>query len=134
MLIDALGDQADIFLFTGDPPQAYDLIESGNKLKFFTGLKLSDELFKELIFDDNSVTINKFWAKIFCYLGGIEKKEFINFQVLAWELREMYDNNEFNIEFKVNGDYYSWNLNPIEIREEFDTKQMIKYYKKKVCT
>jgi len=136
MVVNIFSGEVSIRFMRGDPDKVNDFLSSGEKLGFFNAYqgyfiyKFSDELYDALSIQYDTVEIKKFWAEKFCRNGGVDKKEFINFQVLAWELREMVEKGEFYIEFYVNGKRFHLNLEDIENLPNKTIKEKIKYYKK----
>ena len=63
-----------------------DLIVSSNKLGVLNNKTLVPELYKHLRFEDDAVYLSKFWAADICSRGGWYKREFVNWQILAFEL------------------------------------------------
>jgi len=110
-----------------------EFFESGEKLGIFKKLKhdyvLTSWIQDQILIYDRSVYIKKYWASYFCELEGIEKKEFINFQELAFELKEKNDTVDF-LNISVNGKKFRPNWETTDKRDGRDTKSMIKFYKR----
>ena len=131
MLIEIKKDNIEIRSLS-QKPIVKKFLESGLKLKVFekihAGYKLVDWIYKELKINDNEIYINKFWAYKFCEQEGLEKKEFINFQILAFEIKEINDSLNFIKVFKDNK-RYAPNWETTAKRLGRDTKKMINIIK-----
>lgn len=107
------------------------LIGYGNLLNLLHGNRLNDDLFKQIRVEKGEVYLNKFWAKTLCEKGGISKKEFIEIQVIAFEMREACFKNE--IDFRVGTKKYYPNITDRNYKYD-DTKKTIKRFKREFNT
>ena len=92
-------------------PDEYKMIEpmiyeSGKVLGFFDTNNdisqwLQNKLFKK---DDGSVWLEPFWPTDICGSSGFNKKEFVNFQVLIYSAKELYDDGIIKIDVEWEGE------------------------------
>ena len=106
-----------------------DLIISSNKLGVLNNKTLVPELYKHLRFEEDAVYLKAFWAGDICTRGGWYKREFVNWQILAFELWELI-NQEGNIKILVRDVEFELNTDKPQKRDERNVIQMIKHYKK----
>ena len=112
------------------PKKLEAFIVSSNKLGVFVDKTLVPELNEKLIFTEDEVKINKFWAGYICDRGGWYKREFVNWQILAFELWEEYHRGEHELQIFVNEVEFEFNTDVPRAREERNVIQMIKMYKR----
>ena len=101
--------------------------ELGEKINFWKkDLEFFDLIKSQFFIKKDGIYLNKFWALEICKSGGIFKRDFVEFQILAYRLKEEYERGFIDI--KIDG--YEPNWKPFESRDGRTTKEMIKYYKK----
>ncbi len=124
--------------------KVFELIKSANSLDVFKyyGVnepnqnvwKLHEKIFNHFEVLDHRVNIKPFWAGEICLNGGLEKYEFINFQVLAFELWEEFYRGEHQLKILVNGKEFELNTRQPLKHEIKTTIEMIKQYKRQYRT
>ena len=116
-------------------PEKYNLLwpmifESGKKLGFFTeDGRLSKFVSKKLYEKDGAVWLEPFWCESVCGNGGFDKKEFVNFQVLAYSAKELWDKKEIAVGIKYNGQDMRPLIGPNKQRKGDDIIKKIKLSK-----
>lgn len=105
-------------------------IVSANKLGVLSNKTLVPELNEKLTITEDEVILSKYWAAHICDRGGWYKREFINWQILAFELWEELNRGEHELKIFVNEEEFELNTNKPREREDNNVIQMIKMYKR----
>jgi uncharacterized protein YqgQ len=103
-----------------------DILSKYNEYTYFLNSKIAKNIKEK----NGSIYISKFWASHICKAGGMSKKPFVRFQIMAYELRELYECGLFDLKVFAFGKQVYPNLDIIADRDDRDTKEMIKFYKK----
>jgi len=109
------------------PRNVEDWIVSSNKIGVLTTKTLVPELFKFLRIEEDAVYIDKYWAREICQRGGWYKREFVNWQILAFEF---WEQGEEHLRIMVNDIEFELNTDKPRDREDKNVIQMIKIYKR----
>ena len=124
--IEVLRDNA---VIVGHGNEYSSIITLGNSLGVIDGIIFDGTILESLEINESEVFLKKFWAGKFCQAGGIKKKEFIDIQLLVWNLRESAFSD--SIVINVHGKRYYPNIKELQFTQfGYDDKKMIKKYKR----
>ena len=95
---------------TVNAPDQYKLLEpmiyeSGRALGFFDADGGLSRMVLDCLYEDEigDVWLDKFWPRCLCSAEGYNKKEFVNFQVLVYSAKTLYDSGLIDISVEWNG-------------------------------
>jgi hypothetical protein len=118
-------------IIIGDIPRKLeDFIISSNKLGVLNNKTLVSEIYEQLIFTEDEVLIKGYWAGYICEKGGWYKREFVNWQILAFELWEELSRGEHQLKILVKDIEFELNTDQPKDRNDKNVIQQIKYYKR----